>query len=151
MPLSLISGGTGGTHDRVDRSRVRWIDEVDFMIRAADPLIDTLLKKLRDVAECISEQIYDTPYFIVFTTKASGSVLSVVTDIFLTTLQMYCLKSISTDHFNNEMRHILVFELRDNNDAWIVEQMKLAYKQRLQESLTEHMDISQTLPPMEDE
>ena len=123
--------------NRVDIVRSSWIDNLDFMVRGSDPLVNTVYCRLAQISEKIAAQQYDTPEIVILTTSCSGSKLAILIDLFVNALKMYHLRSVQFCPSTEQSRYVLTFELRDNNDQWIVDEMKRMYKEKIRESLKE--------------
>jgi hypothetical protein len=141
MPITINPAIEDVAYDRVDNSKSAWIDQLDFMLRGSDPIINSYYRRLQQVLEGISTEKFDTPHIVVFNTGAHGAALCIVVDLFVTTLPMYAYKSLQTLAGSDGHRYIVTFELRDNNDAWIVEEMKRLYKERIKQSLVDNDEI----------
>jgi hypothetical protein len=141
MPITINSAIEDVAYDRVDKSRSAWIDQLDYMVRGSDPLYNVYCRRLMQVRDNIALEFFDTPQIVVFNSGAQGAMLGIVVDLFVTVLPMYRFKSLQTLAGADGHRHIIIFELRDNNDAWIVEEMKRMYKDKIKQALVDNEEI----------
>lgn len=141
MPITINPAIEDVAFDQIDKSRSAWIDQLDFMLRSSDPLINTYYRRLLQVRENVAIERFDTPQIVVFNTGVHGAILGIVVDLFVTALPMYRFKSLQTLAGADGHRHIIIFELRDNNDAWIVEEMKKMYKDKIKQSLVDNDEL----------
>jgi len=142
MPITINEAIEDVAYDRVDKTRSSWIDQLDFMVRGSDPLINTFYRRLQQVRDNVAQQKFDTPHIVVFNTGTTGAMLGIIVDLFVSVLPMYKFKSLQTLAGADGHRHIVTFELRDNNDAWIVEEMKRLYKQKIREALIDNEELT---------